>query len=197
MMMMTNPEIVNMTVTMSFEKILELSDIRDLMEGVYNKLLLKEYRLSSCTYNRQFSGARIKYLDTGVTTLLFKSGKVVAVGSRTEAEALYALEKLESILCTIGINVSRGPLTIHNAVAAGGMGKEIDLNKLCKDYPMRCHYNPELFCGLKFSIRAIAKKPVAIIFSSGKFNVTGTKSPRDAKQLYYEMQDTLSEYLIA
>ncbi len=71
-------------------------------------------------------------------------------------------------------------IKIENVVASSSFGVNIKLEKLVSSLD-NIEYEPEQFPGLVFRLKS--PKAAALIFSSGKIVCTGTKSPKEAKNV--------------
>ncbi|MDE1725961.1 MAG: TATA-box-binding protein [Thaumarchaeota archaeon] len=66
---------------------------------------------------------------------------------------------------------------IVNVVASASVDQKIDLNEITRKFP-EAEYHPEQFPGLVFRLKS--PKTATLIFSSGKFVCTGSKSEKSA-----------------
>ena len=86
-------------------------------------------------------------------------------------------------------------LNLKNVVAACSMDKKLNLYKLHTDNARQCEWEPDLFNGLKFKFDR-TKPAVAMIFASGKFNITGAGSYKEVQKLSEKMYEFLKLYEI-
>ena len=118
---------------------------------------------------------RIKVPKT--STLIFRTGKMVCTGSRSEEMAVIAINKVVKELKKGGIKIKNKPICeVQNIVASVDLGGQIDLEEVARQLP-RSMYEPEQFPGV--ILRASEPKAVFLIFSSGKLVCTGTKQEKD------------------
>ena len=118
---------------------------------------------------------RIKVPKT--STLIFRTGKMVCTGSRSEEQAVIAINKVVKELKKGGIKIKNKPICeVQNIVASVDLGGQIDLEEVARQLP-RSMYEPEQFPGV--ILRASEPKAVFLIFSSGKLVCTGTKQEKD------------------
>ena len=118
---------------------------------------------------------RIKVPKT--STLIFRTGKMVCTGSRSEEMAVIAINKVVKELKKGGIKIKHKPICkVQNIVASVDLGGQIDLEEVARQLP-RSMYEPEQFPGV--ILRASEPKAVFLIFSSGKLVCTGTKQEKD------------------
>ena len=66
---------------------------------------------------------------------------------------------------------------IVNVVASASVDQKIDLNEITRKFP-EAEYHPEQFPGLVFRLKS--PRTATLIFSSGKFVCTGSKSEKSA-----------------
>ena len=94
----------------------------------------------------------------------------------------------------IGVSVSKNPeYSIQNIVTSADVGKHINLNKIAMTLSFdKIEYEPEQFPGLVYRIES--PKAVVLMFGSGKFIVTGSRSQKDAEAAVQKMYDVLSEH---
>jgi transcription initiation factor TFIID TATA-box-binding protein len=112
------------------------------------------------------------------TALVFRSGKIVVTGAKSEELAMCAAKRYAKMIRKI-INrkVDIGDFKIHNVVATADFGMEIGLERLSLEHSTFSSYEPELFPGLVY--RMISPKCVMLIFASGKVVFTGAKTMAD------------------
>jgi len=111
------------------------------------------------------------------TTLIFRSGKMVCTGSKSERQARSAVLTVVDELKRNGIVISGKPdIQIQNMVASVVLGGFIDLEKTIYSLE-RPMYEPEQFPGLIY--RMVDPKVVMLIFSSGKLVCTGAKKEEE------------------
>jgi transcription initiation factor TFIID TATA-box-binding protein len=113
--------------------------------------------------------------DPKSTIILFSSGVITSVGTKSEEEARVAIQKaVESIP---GLeNVQYEKPRIVNLVAMADFGEKIDFELLVFRLPSG-EYRPEQFPGLIYKLD-IGR---FLIFSSGKICLIGAKSEKQAK----------------
>ncbi|KAI1710634.1 transcription factor TFIID (or TATA-binding protein, TBP) domain-containing protein [Ditylenchus destructor] len=129
-------------------------------------------------YNpERFDALIIKNKFPKSTALVFKSGKVVVVGTKNEEDARAAGQFVVDKLAVCGFTASINDFSIQNIVASGSIGEPISLPKLANFYLSEAHHEPELFPGLTFR----TKLGIVNLFGTGKFVVTGAKTLQDLK----------------
>jgi len=116
---------------------------------------------------------RLKRPKTAI--LIFRSGKMVCTGAKSEKEVIRAVRKVARELRKGGITVSDKPeIQITNIVASANLGGYIDLDKLASQrMGGRILYEPEQFPALIY--RWENPKVVFLVFSTGKIVCAGAK----------------------
>lgn len=75
--------------------------------GVQLNLMIINSRTRNSEYNpARFNGLIMRIREPRSTALIFKSGKVVCTGARTESDALLACKKFARIIEKVGFKVS-------------------------------------------------------------------------------------------
>ncbi len=146
-------------------------------------------RLPAAEYNpEQFPGLILRLQRPKISALIFRTGKMVCTGAKSEVELRRAVKELVRLLSEHGVNIPSSPeIQIQNIVASGNLHAEVDIEKaaLLLENSM---YEPEQFPGLIY--RMDDPKVVLLIFSSGKIVCTGAKKEvqvRDAVNKVYEI----------
>ena len=126
-----------------------------------------------CEYNpKKFPAVIMKMKEPKATALIFKSGKMVCTGAKSEEDSHKAARKFASIIRKLGFNVGFSGFKIENIVASADLKFKISLEGLACNL-RSCSYEPESFPGLIF--RMGNPKIVLLIFYSGKMILTGAK----------------------
>jgi len=143
-------------------------------------------------YNpEQFPGAVFRLTKPRTATLLFRTGKMVCTGSKSEEIAKNAVKTVVANLRAGGIKIkNEAQVTIQNIVASISLGGRIHLENAARTLP-RSMYEPEQFPGLIY--RMIDPKVVILIFSSGKLVCTGGKTAQDVYRAVNSLHVTLEE----
>jgi len=144
---------------------------------------------------KQFPGLIFILKKPRVTYLIFRTGKMVCTGARSEREAGRALRKLVRALREGGIIIDGKPeIKVVNIVASANLGGSVDLSELYEsERGMRggIIYEPEQFPGLIY--RMGDPRAVFLIFSSGKVVCTGARKEEDAHQAVIKLKKKLEE----
>lgn len=171
-------EIQNVVASATLGQDLDLSSIVRAFPGV-------EYR------PEQFPGLVFRLKKPKTATLIFRSGKMVCTGAKSERQSRKAVMKVVDELKRNGIVISRKPdIQIQNIVASVVLGGFIDLEKTTYSLE-RTMYEPEQFPGLIY--RMDEPKVVILIFSSGKLVCTGAKKEEEVHRAVTKLQETLEE----
>ena len=111
--------------------------------------------------------------DPHVTTLLFRSGKLVSTGASSVGDVNTALERVFDDLRELGIAIADEPeITVQNMVASADLGQQLNLNAITIGLGLEnVEYEPEQFPGLVY--RLDDPPVVVLLFGSGKAIVTG------------------------
>jgi transcription initiation factor TFIID TATA-box-binding protein len=143
-------------------------------------------------YNpRVFPGLVFRLKKPKTATLIFKTGKMVCTGAKSEKEAIHAVNKVTRELKNHGIPIVNKPIiTIQNIVASAALGGEIDLESVVYKLT-RVMYEPEQFPGAVY--RMDEPKVVFLIFSAGKLVCVGAKKEQDVYNAVDNIQKLLEE----
>jgi len=117
-------------------------------------------------------------LKDDVSTLcqIFRNGKVVVIGGKSEDGAKCIFDEYLSRVAELGYDTSYHNYKIQNIVARYDVHKQIKLTKLAKKKDVT--YEPEIFpSAVKFRMKDI--KVTANIFYSGKIMILSAKSMSD------------------
>ncbi|WAI00160.1 TATA-box-binding protein [Methanogenium organophilum] len=150
--------------------------------------------LDGCVLNKKkFPGAVYHMKTPEIALLLFSSGKIVMTGISNKDEFQEGLSAIISQLQHHGIETLASPdVVISNMVCSYDSGDFINLNKVVLTLSHESvEYEPEQFPGLVYRIDD--PKVVALLFSSGKFILTGAKNLDDVKLSIDYLSDRLRQ----
>mmetsp|Transcript_36187 Transcript_36187/g.84569 ORF Transcript_36187/g.84569 Transcript_36187/m.84569 type:complete len:175 (-) Transcript_36187:10-534(-) len=100
-------------------------------------------------YNpKRFSGLICRIREPKTTALIFKSGKVVVMGAKSEEEARLSARKYARIIQKVDFPVRFTEFKIQNMVASCDVKFPIRLEGLAYKHSHYSSYEPELFPGL-------------------------------------------------
>ncbi|MFQ5573928.1 MAG: TATA-box-binding protein [Nitrosopumilaceae archaeon] len=138
-----------------------------------------------------FPGAVFRLKSPKTATLLFKTGKMVCTGGKSEEMTRKAVKTVVQKLRKGGIKIKKdATVTIQNIVASINLGGKISLEQAARTLP-RSMYEPEQFPGVIH--RMIDPKTVVLIFSSGKLVCTGGKTEKDVYRAVNNLHSMLEE----
>ena len=138
---------------------------------------------------KQFPGLVFRLKKPKTATLIFRSGKMVCTGAKSETMARRAINKVVCELINKEIIVLGEPkIVIQNMVASANLHRKIDL-EMAAAVLDNVMYEPEQFPGLIYRMQD--PKTVLLLFSTGKLVCTGAKS----KEMVYESVTQLNGVL--
>ena len=143
-------------------------------------------------YNpEQFPGLVFRIKNPKTATLIFRTGKMVCTGAKSEEMARKAVKTIVQNLRKGGIKIKKdATVTIQNIVAAVNLGGKIHLEIAARKLP-RSMYEPEQFPGLIH--RMLDPKTVILLFASGKLVCTGAKNESDVYRSVHNLHSLLEE----
>ena len=170
--------IQNVVASVTLEQNIDLGSIVRVFPGV-------EYRPES------FPGLVFRLRKPKTATLIFRSGKMVCTGAKSERQSRRAVMKVVDELKRNGIVIAGNPeIRIQNIVASVVLGGFIDLEKTIYSLE-RTMYETEQFPGLIY--RMNDPKVVILIFSSGNLVCTGAKMEEEVHRAVTKLQETLEK----
>jgi transcription initiation factor TFIID TATA-box-binding protein len=171
-------KIQNVVASATLGQDLDLNSIVRMFPGV-------EYRPES------FPGLLYRLKKPRTATLIFRTGKMVCTGSKSERQARKAMLRVVDELKSGGIVIAGKPdIQIQNIVASISLGGSIDLEKTAYSIE-RAMYEPEQFPGLIY--RMNDPKVAFLIFSSGNLVCAGAKKEEEISLAVIKLQDTLEK----
>ncbi len=139
-----------------------------------------------------FPGLVFRLKKPKTATLIFKTGKMVCTGAKSEKTARQAVNKVARELKKNEIipAANKPVIQIQNVVASVVLGGEIDLESVV--YKLRrVMYEPEQFPGAVYRMKD--PKVVFLIFSVGKLVCVGAKREKDVYVAVDKLQKILEE----
>ncbi len=138
-----------------------------------------------------FPGAVFRLKNPKTATLLFRTGKMVCTGAKSEDLARKAVKTVVQKLRKGKIKIKNdATVTIQNIVSSINLGGRVHLEQAARSLP-RSMYEPEQFPGLIH--RMLDPKTVILIFTSGKLVCTGAKTEKDVFRSVNNLHSTLEE----
>lgn len=171
--------IVNVVASASLDQKFNLTDIMKTFKNT-------EYR------PKKFPGLVFRLKKPKTATLIFRTGKMVCTGAKSEKLARSAVNKVVRELKNNGIVILGKPkIEIQNMVASGDLHSRIDL-EVAADVLDNVMYEPEQFPGLIYRMQD--PKTVLLLFSSGKLVCTGAKSAEMVYESVAKIYEILDDY---
>ena len=125
----------------------------------------------------RFPGLVFRVKEPKTSTLIFRTGKMVCTGSRSEEMAALAIKTVVKKLRAGGIKVKgEADVVVQNIVASVDLGGTIHLEEVARQLP-RAMYEPEQFPGV--ILRVSDPRAVFLVFASGKLVCTGAKKEKE------------------
>ncbi len=139
----------------------------------------------------QFPGLVFRLTSPKTATLIFRTGKMVCTGAKSEEMAIKAVRTVVIKLRKGGIRIKKDAvITVQNIVAVINLGGKIHLEQAARKLP-RSMYEPEQFPGLIH--RMVDPKTVILLFASGKLVCTGAKKEKDVYRSVHNLHAALEE----
>jgi len=139
----------------------------------------------------QFPGLVFRLKNPRTATLIFRTGKMVCTGAKSEDLALKAVRTVVQKLRKGGIKIKKDAVVVvQNMVASINLGGKIHLEQAARTLP-RSMYEPEQFPGLIH--RMVDPKTVILLFASGKLVCTGAKKESDVYRSVHNLHALLEE----
>lgn len=162
--------------------------------SIEQKIDLKEItkKFPDTEYNPdQFPGLVFRLNNPRTATLIFRTGKMVCTGAKSEEMAIKAVRTVVQRLRKGGIKIKKDAIVeVQNIVAAINLGGKIHLERAARVLP-RSMYEPEQFPGLIH--RMLDPKTVILIFASGKLVCTGAKKESEVYRSVHNLHSLLEE----
>ncbi len=139
----------------------------------------------------QFPGLVFRLKTPKTATLVFRTGKMVCTGAKSEEMSRKAVKTVVQKLRKGGIKIKKdATVTIQNIVASINLGGKISLEQAARTLP-RSMYEPEQFPGVIH--RMPDPKTVILLFASGKLVCTGGKTEKDVYRSVNNLHSMLEE----
>ena len=139
----------------------------------------------------KFPGLVYRLRKPRTATLLFRSGKMVCTGAKSEASARTAIRRVVDELRANGIVIVGKPkVRIENIVASGDLGGIMSLEGVASRLT-KTMYEPEMFPGLIY--RMDEPRVVMLIFASGKLVIAGAKKEAEVRVAAEKLKERLDK----
>lgn len=173
------PKLQNIVSTVNLKCLLDLREIA--------------LKAKNAEYNpRRFAAVIMRIREPKTTALIFRSGKMVCTGAKSEEDCKRATRQFAKIIQKLGFPVKFTEFKIENIVASCDVKFPIRLEGLASKYIKFSSYEPEMFPGLIFHM--VEPKVVLLIFVSGKIVLTGAKNREEIYRAYKSICPVLSQY---
>lgn len=157
----------------------------------------------NCHYDQQrFAAAilRLKSESCKPTALVFETGKIVLSGTKSMESCDYYIEEILNILRVFYPKAKLVDKKIVNMTATSGINKKLILNEIERNTigtsnPWDTLYCAESFPGLNHKINVVGNNVKIVTFSSGKFNIVGSKSIEELNIAFEYAKRWISEYI--
>src|SRR3989337_1505902 len=178
-MVMVKTEIVNVVATASMGQQIDFEELRK----------YKEIFHDSDVY-----GGRVAYFKTEKMQgkfSIFNTGKMISVGTKSEAQAFHELEMAMEFLAERGsVKPVKLDPQIRNIVAVTDFEKSMNLETLSME--SKAIYEPEQFPGAILRLEEPFKTSV-LIFASGKAVITGLKSSKQIEPIIEQLKEIVDK----
>ena len=143
-------------------------------------------------YNpEQFPGLVFRLTNPKTATLIFRTGKMVCTGAKSEELSIAAVNTVVQKLRKAKIKIEKDAIiSVQNIVSSISLGGKIHLERAAKSLP-RSMYEPEQFPGLIH--RMLDPKTVILLFASGKLVCTGAKKETEVYRSVHNLHSLLEE----
>ncbi|KAL0633782.1 TATA-binding protein (TBP) [Maublancomyces gigas] len=141
---------------------------------------------------KRFPGVIIRIREPKATALVFRSGKMVIIGAKSEECVKLAARKFTRIIQKVGFQPKFADFKVRNVVATCVLGFNIRLEGLAMKHRQFAHYEPELFPGLIY--RIADSSAVVLAFTTGKIVITGAKTRQAMYKIFDDIYPVLREF---
>ena len=143
----------------------------------------------NCVYNpKKFSAVIMTIANPSATALVFKSGVIRVMGTKTVADSKIASKKFAKIIKKLGYEVHYSHFKVTNLMAKCNVQFTISMMKL-NDYLDGSLYEPESYAGLVY--RMVEPKITIIVFRTGKVVFCGTQDEQSINEAYHKIYNVL------
>ena len=119
---------------------------------------------------------------------VFRTGKLISVGTKSPRQAESELKKASKILQSYKLSKPVKIISqVRNIVGRYDLQKKLDIENLARTLP-KAMYEPEVFPGLIYPIQ---NSCTALLFSSGKGVIAGAKSIEEVNSAMFEIKSRI------
>ena len=145
----------------------------------------------------QFPGAILKLRGPKSSLLLFKNGKIICTGGKSEKDVEHAIMRAIKILNPYvqkkkKTGIEQPKFKIENIVASASLNVELDLYAIAMEVE-EVEYEPEQFPGA--ILKLLNPKSSLLLFKNGKIICTGGKSEKEVDHAIARAIDILDPYV--
>lgn len=151
-------------------------------------------RIPGAEYDKtKFPGLVLRHDSPRFVALVFSSGKLVLTGMPHPDVLSAAFANALEVLRTAGATLEDfDPPRVVNIVSSGTFGEGVALQRLAIAMNLEhIEYEPEVFPGLVY--RVADPKGVALVFGSGAFVVTGTRTEEQGARVVAEVRRAIDQ----
>ncbi|MEN6516862.1 MAG: TATA-box-binding protein [Methanospirillum sp.] len=173
-------KIQNVVATAKVATVLNLAELAERIPGAeYDK--------------KKFPGLVLHMSSPKVTVLAFSPGKLVLTGMPHPDVLPAAFSNVLEVLRAAGAELEPfDPPRVVNIVSSGNFGEGVALQRLAIAMNLEhIEYEPEVFPGLVY--RVADPKGVVLVFGSGAFVVTGTRTEDQASRVVEEIRHAIDQ----
>jgi len=145
---------------------------------------------------KKFAAVKYRLYPPRSTCLIFQTGKMVCVGTKTVESARFICHIMRKILSALNYETGFETFGIVNRVYSSNFKRKLDLMKLYKNPGLLeegngqgCEYDPEAFPGMTYAWENPSF--TLMIFDSGAMNWTGIKHHQDVLDVYKIMLERI------
>ncbi len=147
----------------------------------------------------QFPGAILRVNNPKATLLIFKNGKVICTGTRTEKDVREAIkravEEIRKAMPELKLpDPDKVPFEIENIVASASLDVDVDLYALAEALE-NAEYEPEQFPGVIIHIGENDGNPTILLFKNGKLICAGAKSEKEIEEAIAKLEKMLEGFV--
>ena len=157
------------------------------MMSIENDLDLKliAEKVEGCRYNKKrFPAVIMRKTKPKSTILVFKSGRMIIIGSESESDAEQAAKKaIKDIQKALSLKLKMIEFRVTNIVASADIGFRINVGRLCEEKNVVRNDN---FPGVVY--KQLEHVRSALIFASGKVVFTGAKKKDEIDNAFNELK---------
>ncbi len=141
----------------------------------------------------QFPGAILKLKEPKTSLLLFKNGKIICAGAKSEEEIEKAIKKAYSLVKPT-IRIKKKPkleYKVVNIVSSANFGVDLDLYAIAREVD-NVEYEPEQFPGAILKLKE--PKTSLLLFKNGKIICTGATSEKELRKAVKKTYELVKDY---